>query len=135
VLGIKDAEHEESAPNAPTLLVSKLASSLVGKTETIKILPDSLARRAYGRDEVPEQFACNYGLNPQFRDKFQKGRLKITGVDLDDEVRVVELPGHPFYVATLFLPQISSAPESPHPLIVAYLRAAVAFQASGKQKQ
>jgi CTP synthase (UTP-ammonia lyase) len=132
VLGIKDAEHEESAPSATTLLVSKLASSLVGKTETIKILPDSLARRAYGRDEVPEQFACSYGLNPQFRDKFQKGRLKITGVDLDGEVRVVELSGHPFYVATLFLPQISSAPESPHPLIVAYLRAALAFEASGK---
>jgi CTP synthase (UTP-ammonia lyase) len=42
----------------------------------------------------------------------------------------VELSNHPFYVATLFLPQISSRPESPHPLIVAYLRAALAFQAS-----
>jgi CTP synthase (UTP-ammonia lyase) len=133
VSGIADAEHEESAPGAPTLLVSKLAGSLVGKTETIKILPGSLARQAYGRDEVPEQFACNYGLNPRFRDKIEKGRLKITGVDFDGAVRVVEMAGHPFYVATLFLPQISSAPENPHPLIVAYLRAALAFQTSGKK--
>jgi CTP synthase (UTP-ammonia lyase) len=132
VLGIRDAEHEESAPGAPTLLVSKLAHSLVGKTQTIKILPGSLARAAYGRDAVPEQFACNYGLNPQFRDEIAKGRLKITGVDLDGEVRIVELPGHPFYAATLFLPQISSAPDSPHPLIVAYLRAALAFQTKGQ---
>lgn len=135
MLGIEDAEHEESAPGAPTLLVSKLSSSLVGKTQTIKILPGSLVHRAYGRDEVTEQFACNYGLNPQFRDKVEKGQLKITGVDLDGEVRAVEVVEHPFYVATLFLPQISSAPESPHPLIVAYLRAALAFRTFGKKKQ
>jgi CTP synthase (UTP-ammonia lyase) len=128
VLNIQDAEHEETAANAPTLLISKLACSLVGKTQTIKIVPGSLVHRAYGREEVTEQFACSYGLNPQFRDKVQKGQLKITGVDLDGEVRIVELSDHRFYVATLFLPQISSEPESPHPLIVAYLRAALAFQ-------
>ena len=77
-----------------------------------------------------EQFVCNYGLNPEFHDKFEKGQLNFTGVDLDGEVRVVELTGHPFYVATLFQPQLSSRPEDPHPLIVAYLRAALAFQTS-----
>jgi CTP synthase (UTP-ammonia lyase) len=135
VLGIEDAEHEESAPGAPTLLVSKLASSLAGKTQKIKILPGSIVHRVYGRDEVSEQFACNYGLNPQFQDKIEKGRLKITGVDLYGEVRVVEVLDHPFYVGTLFLPQISSAPGSPHPLIVAYLRAALIFQTSGKKNK
>jgi CTP synthase (UTP-ammonia lyase) len=131
VLGIKDAEHEESAPSARTLLVSKLSGSLVGKTQTIKILPGSLLHRAYGREEVTEQFACNYGLNPQFRDEIAKGQLKVTGVDLDGEVRAVEVFDHPFYVATLFLPQIFSKYESPHPLIVAYLRAALAFRETG----
>jgi len=135
VLGIEDAEHQESAPSAPTLLVSKLACSLVGQTQTIKIVPGSVVHRAYGREEVTEQFACNYGLNPQFRDKFEKGQFKITGVDLGGEVRVVEVSDHPFYVATLFLPQISSEPENPHPLIVGYLRAALAFRASGKGTQ
>ena len=135
MLGIAHAEHEESAPTAPTLLISKLAGSLVGITQKIKILPGSLVHRAYGREEVIEQFACNYGLNPQFRDRVEKGRLKISGVDLYGAVRVVEVVDHPFYVATLFLPQISSAPTSPHPLIVAYLRAALAFRTSGKKKQ
>ena len=83
MLGIEDAEHEESAPGALTLLVSKLASSLAGKTQKIKILPGSLVHRTYGRDEVSEQFACNYGLNPQFQNKIEKGKLKITGVDLN----------------------------------------------------
>lgn len=134
MLGIEDAEHEESAPSAPTLLVSKLSGSLVGKTQTIKILPGSLLHRAYGREEVTEQFACNYGFNPQFRDKIEKSQLKITGVDLDGEVRVVEVFDHPFYVATLFLPQIFSKPESPHPLIVAYLKAAVGFRTTDNKK-
>jgi CTP synthase (UTP-ammonia lyase) len=133
VLDIEDAEHEESSPSAPTLLVSKLSGSLVGKTQTIKILPGSLLHRAYGREEVTEQFACNYGLNPQFRDKIEKSQLKITGVDLDGEVGAVEVFDHPFYVATLFLPQIFSKPKSPHPLIVAYLKAAAGFRTTGNK--
>jgi CTP synthase (UTP-ammonia lyase) len=55
-------------------------------------------------------------------------------VDFHGEVRVVEISDHPFYVATLYLPQISSAPGSPHPLIVAYLRAVLAFRASDSIK-
>lgn len=133
--GIGDAEHEESAPGAPTLLISKLPCSLVGKAQTIKILSGSLLHRAYGRYEATEQFACNYGFNSRFRDKIEKGKLKITGVGPDGEVRVVEISGHPLYVATLFLPQISSTPEAPHPLIVAYLRAASALRASAEKKQ
>jgi CTP synthase (UTP-ammonia lyase) len=75
-----------------------------------------------------EQFQCNYGLNPQFRGRFDRGKLKITGLDLAGEVRIVELTDHPFYVATLFLPQLSSKPENPHPLFVSYLKAALAFR-------
>ena len=96
----------------------------------IQITPGSCAHQAYGLREVTEQFHCNYGLNPQFREKVGKGQLKITGVDLDGEVRIVELRDHPFCVATLFLPQVSSKPDRPHPLIVAYLRAALAFHNS-----
>jgi len=134
VAGIEDAEHEETAPRAPTLLISKLAGSLVGKTQKIKILPGSLLHRIYGRDEVTEQFACNYGFNKRFQDQVAIGRLNITGVDLYGEVRAVEIIDHPFYVATLFLPQVSSAPESPHPLIVAYLRVALAFSGVRQEK-
>jgi CTP synthase (UTP-ammonia lyase) len=129
-LGIRDAEHEESAPDAPTLFISRLACSLVGSIQTIKITPGSKAFLAYKQEEVTEQFFCNYGLNPAFRHKIDEGQLKITGVDLDKEVRIVELSDHRFYVATLFLPQIASRPGSPHPLIVAYLNAAQAFQTS-----
>lgn len=46
-------------------------------------------------------------------------------MDADGEARVLEIPGHPFYVATLFVPQARSRPETPHPLVVGLLRAAL----------
>ena len=93
MLGIEDAEHEETAPNAASLLISKLTCSLAGETQTIRMTSGSLVRQAYGRGEAAERFACNYGFNPEFRDKIEKGRLKITGVDPGGNVRVVELSG------------------------------------------
>lgn len=129
-MGVRDAEHEETAPGAPTLFISRLACSLVGKTQTIKIAPGSQAHRAYGQDDVTEQFFCNYGLNPLFHEKLRKGRMEIRGVDPDEEVRIVEISDHPFYVATLYPPQAGSKPESPHPLILGYVRAALTFQTS-----
>jgi CTP synthase (UTP-ammonia lyase) len=50
--------------------------------------------------------------------------LVISGTDQDGEARIVELPSLRFFVATLFVPQTSSASGAPHPLISAYLQAA-----------
>jgi len=128
VLGIQDAEHEETAPDASRLVISKLACSLVGIKQQIHITPGTLTHRAYGKEEVTEEFRCNYGLGPRYRDQISKGELKVAGVDPDEEVRIVELSNHRFFLATLFVPQLSSSPNMPHPLIAAYLKAARAFQ-------
>ncbi|HEX7555190.1 MAG TPA: hypothetical protein VF338_01095 [Leptolinea sp.] len=129
MLGIQDAEHEETAPAASQLVISKLVCSLVGRTEVITITPDTLMHRVYGSTKATEQFACNYGLNPEYREKISRGELKIAGIDSTKEVMAVELSAHRFFIATLFLPQLSSSPGNPHPLIVAYLKAAQDFQA------
>jgi CTP synthase (UTP-ammonia lyase) len=50
--------------------------------------------------------------------------LHVTGTDQDAEARLVELAGHPFFMGTLYVPQASSAPGSPHPLLTAFLGAA-----------
>ncbi len=75
-----------------------------------------------------EQFRCNFGLSPNYLPHFSNGPLKVAGVDRGGDVRIVELSGHPFFVATLFLPQLLSQPGDPHPLVLAYLRAAVTFR-------
>jgi CTP synthase (UTP-ammonia lyase) len=56
-------------------------------------------------------------------------------VDSNGEVRMVEMPDHRFFLATLFLPQLSSSFNRPHGLIVAYLNAAIAFQQRSEIKK
>ena len=127
-MGIHDAEHEETALDASNLVISKLTCSLVGQAQTIKIVPGTLAHQVYGEEEIVEEFRCNYGLNPEYKDKIGAGGLKVAGVDSDGQVRIVELSDHRFFIATLFLPQLSSSFDMPHPLIVAYLKVAISFQ-------
>ena len=55
-------------------------------------------------------------------------KWELTGTGPDGEARVIELPNNRFYIGTLFVPQLSSTVEKPHELIVAYLKAALAFQ-------
>ena len=135
MLGIQDAEHEETAPDASRLVISKLACSLVGVRQRVYMTPGTLAHRAYGKEEVVEQFHCNYGLNPIYREQIGKRELKITGVDADGEVRIVELSHHRFFLATLFVPQLSSTRDMPHPLIGAFLKAARAFRAFQRRSE
>lgn len=130
MLNLSEADHEETAPHASTLVIRRLTCSLVGQTQTIQLTSGSLVHQAYGREGAAEQFRCNFGLNPLYRELIARGPLKVAGIDQEGEVRAVELTNHRFFVATLFLPQLSSSPATPHPLIMAYVRAAVAFQDS-----
>jgi CTP synthase (UTP-ammonia lyase) len=105
-------------------LIAKLTCSLVGQQRSVRIVPDSQAHRIYGKNEATEIFACNYGLNEVFRDQIRSQELRVSGYDDDGAVRMVELPGHRFFISTLFVPQVTSQIGKPHPLIVAYMEAA-----------
>jgi CTP synthase (UTP-ammonia lyase) len=122
VLGFEDAQHEETAPEASRLFISRLACSLVGRTMAITLEPDSLVARAYGQTQVQERYHCNFGVNPEFVGVLRSSALRIVGSDAEGVVRAVELAEHPFFVGTLFLPQHNSTPAAPHPLISAWLR-------------
>lgn len=125
MLGVEDAQHAEYDPHASRLFVSQLACALVGKTLAIRLDPASQVFRLYGRSEVVEQYYCQFGLNPDYQAALEQGGLHIAGYDTDGDVRILELTTHPFFIATLFLPQLNSTAAQPHPLIVAYLQRAV----------
>lgn len=127
VLGFEDAQHAEYDPYASNLFVSELACSLAGRTMRVTIERDSKVATFYGTERVEEQYYCNFGLNPDHQERIHEGGLRVVGADQDGEARILELPGHPFYVATLFVPQLTSSEEKPHPLITAYLDAARTF--------
>jgi CTP synthase (UTP-ammonia lyase) len=125
VLGFKDAQHAEYDPYASDLFISQLSCSLVGQTMSVKLAPGSRAISFYRQDDVSEHYYCNFGLNPAYQGLLHDGGLRIVGTDQDGEARVLELADRRFYLATLFVPQLSSSPGSPHPLIAAYLQAAL----------
>lgn len=122
MLGITDAEHEETAPGAETPIISKLSCSLRGLTQELRIFPNTKASQAYRKDTAMEQFLCNYGVNPDYQDKIMVKPIIVSGVGPDGEVRMIELSGHRYFLATLFVPQMTSTIEIPHPLIVDFLR-------------
>jgi CTP synthase (UTP-ammonia lyase) len=89
----------------------------------IHLSPGSLAFQVYGQADIEEAFNCNYELNPQYRDRLENSGLKVSGVSESGGARIVELPGHRFFLATGFLPQVSSTQDHPHPLVSAFLEA------------
>lgn len=123
VLNFADAEHEETAPEASRLFISRLSCSLVGRTMSITLQPDSLVARSYGRTKIQEQYRCNFGVNPEYESVLRLSALRVVGSDDEGVVRVVELNEHPFFVGTLFVPQMTTAP---HPLISSFIKACLA---------
>lgn len=123
VLGIRDAAHAEIEPGAARVFLSRLACSLVGREMLVTLKAGSQAAASYGRSTSRERYYCNFGVNPEFVPTLAASPLQITGSDAEGEVRIVELPGHPFYLGTLFIPQASSTPTHPHPLVTAFLQA------------
>ncbi len=94
----------------------------------VRIGRGSLAHSIYQRDEVQEEYFCNYEVNPQYESRFTAGGLAIVARGPQGEVRAVELAKHRFFLATLFQPQLSSTAERSHPVVLAFLQAAARFQ-------
>jgi CTP synthase (UTP-ammonia lyase) len=133
VLGWTDAEHAESAPDAPRPVITALACALVEKTETIRFRAGSIVAAAYGCMETIEGYHCSYGVNPAFASAIVSGPLRASATGPTGEIRAVELDGHPFFVATLFQPERAALKGTTPPLATALVRAAAARR-SGKSE-
>jgi CTP synthase (UTP-ammonia lyase) len=124
-LGLIDADHAESNPETSFPLMVALQCALVEATGTIVLQPGTRVATLYGQSEVVEAYHCSFGLNPHYEALLDGTDLRISGRDTGGEVRIVELEGHPFYVATLFQPERSAFKGHAHPLITAYVGAAL----------
>jgi CTP synthase (UTP-ammonia lyase) len=128
VLGITDATSAETDPYASRLIVTPLSCSLKGKAMAVTIAPGSRIAAIYGATQATEEYYCNFGLNPDYQEQLHAAGLHIVGTDADGEARILTVPDHPFYIATLFVSQLNSTRARPHPLIAAFLLAAAARQ-------
>ena len=127
VLGLAGADHAETNPAAQLPLIAPLACSLIEVQDTIYLKPETRIAAIYERTEIVEGYHCSYGLNPHYHALFEQSGMRITGVDVNGEARVIELSRHPFFVGTLFQPERSAFAGTAHPLIMAYLQAITAI--------
>jgi CTP synthase (UTP-ammonia lyase) len=124
VLGLGDAAHAEYEGVGDDALIAPLACSLAGGSFEVEMQAGSRAARCYGATRACEQYYCSYGIHPELHATLLERGLPIVGTGDDGEPRILELPDHPFFVATLFVPQARSRPGAPHPLVAGFLAAA-----------
>ncbi len=91
----------------------------------INVTPGAIAHRIYEKPVVEESYSCNFELNPLYESSITVNGLTVSGRGDNGEARILELTGHPFFFATLFRPQLASSETCPHPLVTAYLSAAL----------
>ncbi len=126
LLGIQDAVHAEYGVDGVPV-ITPLACSLQDQTITIDIAAGTRLRALHGGTATSlERTTCSYGLAPGFQHIAEQHGMRIAATDGTGEVRAVERADHPFFVATLYQPQLISSDGSPHPVFVGLIAAGVA---------
>lgn len=103
-------------------MVNPLNCKMAGQTLAIELnIKTSKVFEIFGTEKISEKYYCNFGLNPEYQNEFDENGFKVVGTDDLKEARILELSNHPFFIATLFVPQDNSTQSKPHKLINAFL--------------
>jgi CTP synthase len=110
---------------------SDLGGSMRLGGQTCKLVPGTLARRVYGKDEIVERHRHRYEFNNAYREVLQRAGMTISGTSVDGNlVEMVEIADHPWFVACQFHPEFTSTPRDGHPLFTGFIEAAIGHRAS-----
>jgi len=142
-LGLSRANSTEFDPETPDPVIAYLPGQeellATGGTMRLgsypcRIVPGSVAERAYGKSLVHERHRHRYEVNNDYRAALQRAGLLASGVALDDSlVEITEVVGHPFMVGSQFHPEFASRPERPHPLFREFVGVAKGVVREGGQ--
>ena len=140
--GANSTEFNRSAPHPVIALITEWhdaargaqardESSAKGGTmrlgaQDVDLAAGSRARTLYGRDRIRERHRHRYEFNNTYMDRYRAGGLAFTGLSGDGLVEIVELAGHPWFLATQFHPEFTSNPRDGHPLFTGFVSAALA---------
>ena len=138
--GLGDAHSSEFAPATTNpviyLMPEQLSIEVKGGTMRLgkypcKLLPETLAEKAYGSELIEERHRHRYEVNNEYRELLEDQGLKVSGTLPNGKlVEIVELPTkvHPWFLGVQFHPELKSRPTNPHPLFKAFIKAALAEQ-------
>ena len=86
-------------------------------------------RKLYGEKEIHERHRHRYEVNNKYRDVLQENGMMLSGCSPDGRiVEMVEIPEHPWFVATQAHPEFKSRPNKAHPLFKGFVEAALKHQ-------
>jgi CTP synthase len=93
---------------------------------TARLAAGSRAAEIYGSQEISERHRHRYEVNNAYRETLTEAGLALSGLSPDGNlVEMVELPSHPWFVATQAHPELKSRPDQPHPLFASFVGAAL----------
>ncbi len=138
VCGLQGANTTEVDPHTPYpvihLLPDQEGIDRKGGTMRLGVYPcriheGTLAARLYGDKLAYERHRHRYEVNNEFRPILQRHGLVFSGTSPDGQlVEMIELPGHPYFIASQFHPEFKSRPNRPHPLFRGLISAALEHQ-------
>jgi CTP synthase len=143
VAGLTDAHSTEFDPDTPHPVIALITewqeidgrvhqrteSSDKGGTmrlgaQECRLKPDSLARTIYGEDVIRERHRHRYEFNNRYRERLEDAGLEFSGWSVNGLVEMIELPGHPWFLACQFHPEFTANPRDGHPLFTSFVLAA-----------
>lgn len=138
VAGLAGATSSEFDTSAAHQVISIMPDQLdvVDKGATMrlgaypcKLVEGTRAREAYGSEIVYERHRHRFEVSNAYRDRLKDAGLVISGVSPDDRlVEMIELPDHPWFVASQAHPEFKSRPTRPHPLFASFVAASLAYR-------
>jgi CTP synthase len=109
---------------------SDLGGSMRLGAQEVELAAGMRAHDLYGRDVIAERHRHRFEFNNRYLDAFRSAGLAFSGFSRDNLVEIIELPAHPWFVATQFHPEFTSTPRDGHPLFSGFVRAARASKAA-----
>jgi len=137
VLGISDANSTEmdEATSNPVIDLMEEQKSVTHKGGTMRLgawncqlKEGSISAKVYGKDTIDERHRHRYEFNSDYREQIEAAGMKATGVNPETGlVEIVEIPAHPWFVGVQYHPEYKSTVANPHPLFVAFVKAALKY--------
>jgi len=138
VVGLDDVASTEMNPDTSNpvidLMPDQVDVSKKGGTMRLGAYPceiqeGTLAIEIYKTPHITERHRHRYEFNNDYLNQMQQYGLRATGINPDNNlVEIVERPDHPFFIGVQYHPELKSRVELPHPIFVAFVRAAIQYK-------
>jgi len=137
--GAMSTEFDKSTPHPVVALITEWrddsgeveqrdeASELGGTmrlgAQAVALNEGTLAAKSYGSTSIEERHRHRYEVNNNYRDRLEDAGMRFSGLSVDDLVEMVEIPDHPWFLASQFHPEFTSNPRDGHPLFKGFITA------------